>query len=420
MCLSSNSFSWRRGESSRRQPFVVARPGNAQHPAGHRDVESRRRRVHGPAGRLLWENVLPGEVRGRPLEDLDFHLQPPLVPAQLGEFLLLLARQLRSRCRARRRRPGPSSSADTTRRSAAPSPARRPVWSPARASSTARRRNSGGWGAGTTTSFPVAAATSGQVSGLRGEAHMLPLPRGRERRHQHRPAPVTCRPRGHHPRRPRGRPTPIRSNTHGAARGLHRSRGPRRAPPHRADLAAACRRAGHHLDRHRHAHSDHIDNTDAPEPPPAPTPAQTVFRPRRPRRPFSATSAPTSTPASPTSPTPSRSSGPRWSQRSPPPKPCSPWPRCWRRPNRRTRRTLPRPHRDSATRRHEDPQPPAVGQGRLRRSRAPVRTGPTADHPHRSPSLRLDPPDNRDGSGMSLPGHPDQHGMSPARANVGA
>src|SRR4051812_3248281 len=50
-----------------------------------------------------------------------------------------------------------------------------------RASSTARRRNSGGWGAGTATSFPVAAATSGRVSGPRGEAQMvlaLPAPVG--------------------------------------------------------------------------------------------------------------------------------------------------------------------------------------------------------------------------------------------------
>ena len=40
-------------------------------------------------------------------------------------------------------------------------------------SCTARRRNSGGWGAGTRTSFPVAAATSGQVSGLQWEAHAV-------------------------------------------------------------------------------------------------------------------------------------------------------------------------------------------------------------------------------------------------------
>src|SRR6185295_5537427 len=54
----------------------------------------RRRRIHGPAGRLVWENVLTGKIGGRPLENLDFHLQSALVPAQLGELLLLLARQL--------------------------------------------------------------------------------------------------------------------------------------------------------------------------------------------------------------------------------------------------------------------------------------------------------------------------------------
>ena len=37
------------------------------------------------------EDVLPGEVRDRPLEDLVLHLQAALVPAQLGEFLLLVA-----------------------------------------------------------------------------------------------------------------------------------------------------------------------------------------------------------------------------------------------------------------------------------------------------------------------------------------
>src|SRR3954470_14754315 len=49
----------------------------------------RRRRVHGPAGTLLWENVLPGEIRRRPLENLIFHLELTVAPTQLGELLLL-------------------------------------------------------------------------------------------------------------------------------------------------------------------------------------------------------------------------------------------------------------------------------------------------------------------------------------------
>src|SRR5690606_31588257 len=54
---------------------------------------SRRRRVHGPASRLLWEDVLPGEISRRSLEDLVFHLKLPITAPQLGEFLLLLTGQ---------------------------------------------------------------------------------------------------------------------------------------------------------------------------------------------------------------------------------------------------------------------------------------------------------------------------------------
>jgi hypothetical protein len=65
---------------------------------------------------LVWEYVLPGEVRGGALEDLHLDLEPALISARLGEFFLLLARQLfcvaarRAENRYRpgvRRRPGP-------------------------------------------------------------------------------------------------------------------------------------------------------------------------------------------------------------------------------------------------------------------------------------------------------------------------
>jgi hypothetical protein len=39
-------------------------------------------------------DVLAGEVGGRPLRDLDLHLELALLTAQLRELLLLLARQL--------------------------------------------------------------------------------------------------------------------------------------------------------------------------------------------------------------------------------------------------------------------------------------------------------------------------------------
>ena len=72
-------------------------------------------------------------------------------------------------CRVHRRRPEPTSSADTIRN---PQVFRDlgDGFGPFTGQATARRRNSGGWGAGTATSFPVAGATSGRVSGLRGEA----------------------------------------------------------------------------------------------------------------------------------------------------------------------------------------------------------------------------------------------------------
>jgi len=34
----------------------------------------------------VWEDVLPGEVGGRPLEKLNLDLQAPLLPTELGEL----------------------------------------------------------------------------------------------------------------------------------------------------------------------------------------------------------------------------------------------------------------------------------------------------------------------------------------------
>src|SRR5690606_24901986 len=53
----------------------------------------RRRRVHGPASKLLWEDVLSGKIGGRALENVVFHLQLLVAAAQFGELLLLGAGQ---------------------------------------------------------------------------------------------------------------------------------------------------------------------------------------------------------------------------------------------------------------------------------------------------------------------------------------
>src|ERR671923_310522 len=79
--------------ASRSSP-ISTRP-TPDRPPRHRHECRGRRRVHGPAGTLVWEDVLAGEVGGRPLQDLDLHLELALFTAQLGEFLLLLAGQLR-------------------------------------------------------------------------------------------------------------------------------------------------------------------------------------------------------------------------------------------------------------------------------------------------------------------------------------
>ena len=44
---------------------------------------------------LVWEYILPGEVRRRPLQDLVLHLQTPLVTAKLNKLLLLTGGQPR-------------------------------------------------------------------------------------------------------------------------------------------------------------------------------------------------------------------------------------------------------------------------------------------------------------------------------------
>jgi hypothetical protein len=47
---------------------------------------NRRRRAHGPAGGLLWEDVLTGEVGGGAFEDLVLHFKLPIAFPQLGQL----------------------------------------------------------------------------------------------------------------------------------------------------------------------------------------------------------------------------------------------------------------------------------------------------------------------------------------------
>src|SRR3954451_8014718 len=53
------------------------------------------RRAHGPAGRLFWEDVLPGEVGAGRIEDLVLHLQDPVLAPELGQLAPLVPGQSR-------------------------------------------------------------------------------------------------------------------------------------------------------------------------------------------------------------------------------------------------------------------------------------------------------------------------------------
>src|SRR5512143_3575809 len=87
MCLSSNR-SPAPGARSAGNTSRNSRNGTRAIPGKSPRHPFRRRQAHGPAGKLLWENVLPGEKRSRAFEDLVFQLEPTLLLAELGEFLL--------------------------------------------------------------------------------------------------------------------------------------------------------------------------------------------------------------------------------------------------------------------------------------------------------------------------------------------
>lgn len=135
------------GESGHRYP---------QDPAGT-ETGIPPRQAHGPPGRSCWEDVLPGDVAARPLEDLQLHLEHAVAPAQLGELPALIAGQALA---------VPSSTSACfihPRRHDSAIPRSNAIFamgcSRRRANSTARRRNSDASAAGTrsplrTTSSP--------------------------------------------------------------------------------------------------------------------------------------------------------------------------------------------------------------------------------------------------------------------------
>ena len=153
------------GQASRHN--LIAIPSAPGRPPRHR---CRRQRVHRPAGRSVWEDILPGEIRRGPLENLHLKLSSTLIPPQLRELFFLDAGQARLT-------PAPVGVGLGTQFPRHDSEIRRSFTTSniglvrLRASSMARRRNSAGWAGSTATSFLVAKTTSGQVSVLRGEAH---------------------------------------------------------------------------------------------------------------------------------------------------------------------------------------------------------------------------------------------------------
>src|SRR6202451_1195755 len=76
------------GPASRRIPIsICSAPGRPPRPVLHR------RQAHGPAGRLLWEDILPREIGSRTPQDLFLLLQQPVTAPQLSELFLLAAGQ---------------------------------------------------------------------------------------------------------------------------------------------------------------------------------------------------------------------------------------------------------------------------------------------------------------------------------------
>lgn len=129
----------------------------------------RQRRAPGPAGTPIWEDVLPGEVRRRALEDLVLHLQHPQPVPQLDELLVLLGRQTRLAAGIDRItiHPVPKTGLadpEFTRGLAD----RVSLGNQARA----RRRNSGGWAAGISRTPSETIIASKLVSGKAGQAPM--------------------------------------------------------------------------------------------------------------------------------------------------------------------------------------------------------------------------------------------------------
>jgi len=77
------------GAAAASAPVQALGAGLAHQPGDPLAVD-RQAKAEGQFG-VLWEDVLPGEEGSRPFEGFIFQLQPALLPAELGEFLLFRA-----------------------------------------------------------------------------------------------------------------------------------------------------------------------------------------------------------------------------------------------------------------------------------------------------------------------------------------
>jgi len=171
VCFSNSSFSLAARRFHTRAPFVEALATHAKNPAGHRDVKA---------------------VVGEFTDQREVYFGRMFSWAKYAAARLRISFSTSSR-RAFFRNSASSCFPSLVNREEVERPASASSWAsqfrrqdseidnsfaivaigltPERARSTARCRNSGGWGAGTEASFLAERSVSGEVSGTRGQAH---------------------------------------------------------------------------------------------------------------------------------------------------------------------------------------------------------------------------------------------------------